>query len=162
MTIHFKHTSGKLTAFFLLLIFVGPLITAHVLYAYREKINFKTTQIGTLFSPPIATAESTFSKDTLGKWQLIYVSRGEESGKRGDKGEDPNMLPILSQIHLGLGKEKHRVNFRIIDANDIPVLKAGQIAIIDPKGFIVLYYPRDCKPQGILKDLRQLLRVSHA
>lgn len=158
---HFKHKGGQLTALFLLLIFMGPLIAAHVMFAYRDKIHFKTTQIGTLCSPAISTQNLAFAKTStasLGKWQLIYISNDATETAV----EDSPMWPILKQIHLALGKEKHRVRVNIVDSKDIPVLKAGQLAIIDPKGFIVLYYSEDCHPPGILKDLRQLLRVSHA
>lgn len=40
------------------------------------------------------------------------------------------------------------------------VMQSGAFYIVDPLGNIVLQYPADVKPAGILRDLQRLLRVS--
>jgi len=146
----------RLSTGFLIAIFMGPLVAAHVLYAWRDNLNFKTTQTGTFLSPPLSAQSLPFFDTTfLGKWQLIYL--------RPKTCDTPcqNLMASLPQIHMALGKEKHRVKYRTLSANvDLP-LKVGEIAIIDPQGWIIMHYPANSDLKGLLRDLRQLLRLSH-
>jgi hypothetical protein len=38
---------------------------------------------------------------------------------------------------------------------------AGRIWIADPLGNLVLSYPRDTDPRGMIADLKKLLKLSH-
>jgi cytochrome oxidase Cu insertion factor (SCO1/SenC/PrrC family) len=38
---------------------------------------------------------------------------------------------------------------------------AGRVYVIDPLGNLMMYYPPDAKPKGMLEDLKRLLRLSH-
>lgn len=49
-------------------------------------------------------------------------------------------------------------NFRLDDA--VNPIKAGRIYISDPLGNLMISYPADINPKGILKDLKKLLRAS--
>ena len=44
--------------------------------------------------------------------------------------------------------------------NDSNPLKAERIYISDPLGNLMMSYPPDINPKGILKDLKKLLRAS--
>lgn len=150
-----------ITLLLLVLVFGLPLLGAHLLYAYRDKISFKTIEAGKLLSPPIDTkALPIFDHSFLGKWQLIYVSPTPC---------DANCQKVISglnQIHLALGKEKNRVilhNLLVKDPKEkiAGTLLQGDIAIIDPEGWLIMQYSSSGDPKGILRDLRQLLRLSH-
>lgn len=40
-------------------------------------------------------------------------------------------------------------------------MNAGRSYIVDPLGNLMMSYPADAEPRGILKDLKRLLRLSH-
>lgn len=157
---------NKLTIAFLVFVFVGPIVVAHALYHFRAHIHFNTLEKGQLFSPPLPTHTLPFFNTSfLGKWQLIHIN---------NENCQPNCPTpeILNRIHLALGKEKHRVTYRSVSLAQntthntiLPasshVLTPGSIHIVDPKGWLIMYYPSPVDPQGILKDIKRLLRFSH-
>jgi len=38
---------------------------------------------------------------------------------------------------------------------------AGRVYLIDPMGNLMMYYPADAQPKGMLEDLKRLLKLSH-
>jgi hypothetical protein len=42
----------------------------------------------------------------------------------------------------------------------IPMLDAERVYIIDPLGNLMMFYPPEADPSGMLKDLRKLLKYS--
>lgn len=149
---------NKLTVAFLVLIFVGPIVVAHALYHFRTHIHFNTLEKGQLFSPPLpATSLPFFNASFLGKWQLIHISNENCQ-------PDCQAPEILDRIHRAIGKEKHRVEYRSVSLlpESSSALTPGSINIIDPKGWLIMHYPSPVDPQGILKDIKRLLRFSHA
>lgn len=143
----------RLTPWLLLLVFVGPWLTAQIIYAKRDQLTFKTIETGTLLSPPIK-AESLpyYNANWLGKWQLVYI--GTEN--------KPEMLAMLKQIREALGKEKHRVSYQLITTPAQSTLTDNTaLLLIDPRGWVIMRYPANPNPIGVLKDFRRLLRYSH-
>ena len=153
-----KTKHNRFITFWLIVVFVLPVVGAYLLYMGRHYFTFKTTQAGLLLSPPIkADAFSFFSKDLLGKWQLIYLNTAVCDS------HCQTTLSHLEKIHFALGKEKSRVAYRpVILHSATPPLMAGEIVIIDPQGWIIMHYPTHADLKGVLRDLRQLLRLSHA
>jgi hypothetical protein len=140
----------------LVLLFALPFLSAYALYSLRHHFIFSTLEAGTLFSPPIQTKQLPFFEAAhLGKWQLIYIQPNLCDS------DCESSISNLDAIHLSLGKESHRVKHRIIPAIQAPSLKQGEIALIDPQGWLVLRYSPSVSPKGILKDLQRLLRFSH-
>ncbi len=39
-------------------------------------------------------------------------------------------------------------------------LEAGRVYLVDPQGFLVMYYEPQSAPAGLLKDIKRLLRIS--
>ena len=156
----YKHSPSKLTLWFLILVFTGPMIGARLLYAHQDKIRFKTTQNGILFSPPREAKELTTDRAFEGKWQLIYLSPS------ACKTNCQTAIQELHHIHQALGKDQPRVILRIVPRQavkqSLPDLKSDEIIILDPKGWLVLKYSNEQDKKGILRDFRQLLRLSHA
>jgi hypothetical protein len=163
-----KKKYHRLTPWLLFLVFFGPWLTAQVIYAKREQLSFKTLETGTLVSPPIQAQSLPFYDSAwLGKWQIVYMSDQNAHTKT-------DIEPMLKQLHKALGKEKHRVAYQIISVQnaslqhpsikevfDRVLLAPGEIALIDPRGWLMMHYPFDPDPIGMLKDIRRLLRYSH-
>lgn len=42
-----------------------------------------------------------------------------------------------------------------------PIDQAGRIYIVDPLGNLMMSYPRDSEPKGLLVDMKKLLKLSH-
>lgn len=148
----------RLTPWLLFLVFFGPWLTAQVIYAKRDQLTFKTLEKGTLVSPAIQARSLPFYDQAwLGKWQIVYMEDSNAHTKT-------DIEPMLKQLHTALGKEKHRVTYQIISVQSIslrPPLAPGEIALIDPRGWLMMHYPPDPDPIGMLKDIRRLLRYSH-
>lgn len=149
-----KTRYNQLAPWLLLLVFVGPWLTAQIIYIKRDQLTFKTTETGTLLSPPVQAQSLPFYDSTwLGKWQIVYANTKQDNAN--------TKIPMLNQLHTALGKEKHRVAYQIISEQNSSVLAPGEIAIIDPHGWMMMQYPSNPDPIGILKDIRKLLQYSH-
>ena len=154
-----KH--NRLIFWFFLLVFIGPWASAHVIYVMRDKFTFKTLETGTLLSPPIQAQSLPFFDATwLGKWQIVYIE--PINCNAGCQ----TLMSMLTKIHAALGKEKYRVQYQIISTREtelVPpnILAPDNIALIDPRGWLIMHYPSHSDPHGILKDLRRLLMYSH-
>ncbi len=147
---------SRATGWILLLVFIGPWVTAHVVYALREQFSFNTVEKGELLSPPIqAQSLPFFDAAWLGKWQILYFTPAECDASC------QTLMPKLKQLHRALAKDQHRVEYRSIQTSGTPLLNATDIAIVDPNGWIMMRYSADIDPQLILKDLRRLLKYSH-
>lgn len=161
-----KTKYNRLTPWVLLLVFVGPWITAQIIYAKRDQLAFKTIETGILLSPPIQAQSLPFYDSSwLGKWQIVYMNT-ENTDATNNNVSYKAIVPMLNQLHAALGKEKYRVAYQIISAQyassqNASVLAPGEIAIIDPRGWLIMHYPPNPDPIGILKDIRKLLRYSH-
>lgn len=149
----------------LLLVFGIPLVGSYLLYMFREHVQFNSCCHGILFSPPLAIQEFDDSSlfmdpSSLHKWQMVVLSP--------DVCDDACQVlqTKYDAIHIALGKDKDRVYKYSVSINKlIPSLesikKEPGIYIIDPKGWLILFYPASVKPKDILTDIRRLLRLSH-
>jgi hypothetical protein len=162
---------NRLTPWLLLLVFFGPWLTAHVIYAKRDQFDFKTIETGIFLSPPIqAQSLSFYDSAWLGKWQIIYMNEVNNDNKNNNVNHN-TIAPILNQLHRALGKEKHRVAYQIIPAQysslqktslqHASLLAPGKIILIDPHGWLIMHYPPGSNPIDVLKDMRRLLKYSH-
>lgn len=111
-----------------------------------------------------------------GRWSLVYlvpVPCAQDCRRA---------LYLLHQIEQALGKDSLRVQRIVHQApgSDAPAwpgqwrlvrpdallsrlhtLRAqGRIYLIDPLGNLMMYYPQDFAPEGLIGDLRRLLKVS--
>ena len=121
--------------------------------------------------------------DFTGKWSLLYWARGQclEVCRRGLYG--------LHQARLAMGKDMDRIQrlmlvpqslagepsiqqrlgedlgLRLLVASEVWLASisdftATPLLIIDPQGYLMMTYPIDADPSGILKDLKRLLKIS--
>jgi cytochrome oxidase Cu insertion factor (SCO1/SenC/PrrC family) len=155
-----KHlTSSKgWTSLGLCVVFLAPMVSAALLYVYRDNININTRRSGELLTPPLESQQLELNVTKfLGKWQLVYLSPASCNS------ECEIQTKFLDNVRIALGKDKTRVVSRRIEKpkGDLP-FKEGSVLIIDPKGWLVLHYtPELFNPKGILEDLRRLLRFSY-
>jgi len=97
--------------------------------------------------------EQLVGKDSLRVQRVILLSRPEKA--LNVVGQYPGQW--LLQL-AGQQRDTFLANFRLKDGID--PLAAGRIYLIDPLGNLMMYYPADFDPYGILKDLRRLLKSS--
>ena len=149
------------TAHGLLLVFSAPLLMAIGLYMGRGYFSFEQVCTGQLYNPPIHSQTlAFFNKNHSGKWQIIYL-RPETCDTSCQQ-----LQNTLAAVYTALGKERERVipQQMTISPQIMTELKTsaqGGTLIIDPQGWLVVYYPPHSEAKGILKDLKRLLRLSH-
>jgi hypothetical protein len=66
--------------------------------------------------------------------------------------------PRMDFVTLATEQFDHLSGFFSID--DTPVGEAGRVYIVDPLGNLMMYYPPEADPRGLLKDLQKLLKYS--
>lgn len=167
---------------------VAPVAASYLLYYFWEPAH--TVNYGKLIEPrrlpdvPLALADgSPFRLSQLkGKWVLVSVDAG-----RCDASCDRKLL-FMRQLRLSQGKEMERVERAwLISDNAAPRAEAvaayggtwlvrarealprlfpaaeqvsEHIYVIDPLGNLMLRFPPDPDPRGMMQDLRRLLRAS--
>lgn len=168
-------TVGALAALFLM-----PLLLSFWMYYCGGWQPASHTNHGELIQPvrPLPQA------DVLqGKWSLIYLGAG------GCDSACRNALLVMRQTRLALNNEMSRVDrfflateeccdreflsrehpgLTIVAAPDRALLdafpvtdRASSIFIVDPLGNLVMRFDARNDPQGLLRDLKKLLKLSH-
>ncbi len=170
-----------LILFLLALIFAAPGLTALYSYQHPQWFLVNTTNKGELLNPPLLFSE--IAKDQS-KWRLIYwYPENCEAAclKKVDK---------LARIRLALGRHLYEVDEwlvvaketqlvdekleKILHEHDIHLLrlstatlaklpvfnKTPRIFIANSKGYLVLAYKENAKPEDIYQDMKQLLKKS--
>lgn len=95
--------------------------------------------------------------DNMKRVQRMYLVRGEVlPGTLNDllDKEYPNMEVVLVPDALA---EQFAPKFLI---DGVAMDAAERVYIIDPLGNLMMYYPADADPSGMLKDLKKLLKYS--
>jgi cytochrome oxidase Cu insertion factor (SCO1/SenC/PrrC family) len=118
-----------------------------------------------------------------GKWTLLYVTKSsctEACEKalykmrqaRFALGEDMQRIQRLMVIPVdaveGLAKKLQGQDaaLRVVSADAAWMARfktgggAAEIFLVDPQGYLIMWYPRDANPSGLIKDLERLLRIS--
>lgn len=161
-----RKTNTKI--FFLILVFIFPIIIGQILYANRKHLPFKTLNHGTLVTPPISIKNTDFLP-TEKKWKVVYIHAG--------KCDLPceKMSYQLQQLNFALGKNSKRVITRVINEenNNLKMLNdqwdfhsnshfilSEKIYLIDPLNNLFMYYPSSTNLMNVLKDLKKVLEVS--
>jgi cytochrome oxidase Cu insertion factor (SCO1/SenC/PrrC family) len=134
------------------LMFLAPAAAAGYILLYPDKINFPTAQHGKLISPP-----QTTSIAATDKWQIVYIQPQQCNL------ECEQQQKILHNVHTALGANQPRVAL-VTMTNDqlLPNIKDNSVLIINPQGLYILHYEAGANHMGLLKDLRRLLKYSHA
>jgi cytochrome oxidase Cu insertion factor (SCO1/SenC/PrrC family) len=158
---------GRLPLALLAAVFLGPLALSFWLYyggaRFRPpgRVNY-----GELVAPPRSLPEvrpTTLAGQPIapgflrGTWSLVYVAAGACDGRCRQA------LADTRAVRLALERDGTRVQ-RVLAAfpdYGAPVAAAGRTYLVDPLGNLLMSYPPGADRAGILKDLKQLLRLSH-
>lgn len=137
----------------LISIFLAPAVGAGYLLFFGHKINFNGSQYGSLIQNPpnigLVSADQ--------KWHIVYV----EPEICNENCEQQKLK--LHKVHTALGADTHRVGIVAINKQQLPAgIATHSILIINPRGLYVMHYAANSDHMGLLKDLRRLLKYSHA
>lgn len=152
--------------YLIVLIFILPMFAGWFLYFYHDHFHFKTLNHGTLVNPAIDAQYLDTEKEK--KWRMIYLFNTvcDEQCKKIDY--------QLHQIQKALGKNHHRVRVITMSGSSLQLQKLqttflehqtgfivqNKIYLVDPRGFLFMYYPSNTDPMNILKDLKKVLEIS--
>ena len=118
-----------------------------------------------------------------GKWTLLYAAESscratcekalyKMRQARFALGEDMQRIQRLTVFPVdaadGLAKKVEGLDAALMvvsaDAPWMERFKAGggaaEIFLVDPQGYLIMWYPQDANPSGLIKDLERLLRIS--
>jgi hypothetical protein len=159
------------------LMFFAPL--AFAFYLYYGGLQWRPghrVNTGELIQP----ARPLNEKSLTGKWTLLYRQQG-----RCDDACQRHLYDTR-QVRTALDREMTRVQRVFIadagccdmsalhemhpdlivknpgtdNAAWLPLLQPNRTYVIDPLGNMMMYYPPDAAPKGMLEDMKRLLRLS--
>ena len=134
------------------LMFLIPVVAAAYILLYADKFNLHQVNHGKLIDPP-----QSININAINKWQLVYVA------PENCDLECQQTQNRLQKLHLALGANQSRVALTFLPKLQInSPINANSIFILDPKGLYIMHYDATANHAGILKDLRRLLKYSHA
>jgi hypothetical protein len=150
----------------LCLLFLAPFLGALLLHLNKADYQLKTVQHGTFVQPAQKLQLRTrYNLNDIelspllepNKWHVIYLS------PQICDGSCQQQKQILGKIHTALGADRERV---IVATTPSSMLsseqKGANILIIDPLGFNIMRYEANFKAKDLVKDLKRLLKYSHA
>lgn len=174
----------------LILIFMAffvPTLLAWLLVLSGWRPGEPTAQHGVLVQPPVPVTELALTRAAGtelqprmfdGRWSMMLIVDGA-------CGNDcAYMLDRLFRVYISLNKDADRVQLLLVLPQEAPVpvnmpdglpllrLPGSTIAelaepesaavhLVDPYGFRMMYYQPPLDAEGLLKDLRRLLRLSN-
>ena len=158
---------SKITLWLLVLLFASPFMIAGILVFNKENLKLTTNQTGQLLNPPFKLQISAAHTVHAQKWKVLFLTK-----EKCNSATCIERKKMLHNLHLALGADKQRVQILTIPSNHIKttepigykalLLTKGSIIIIDPHGNAMMRYAPKANMDGILKDMRRLLKYSSA
>ncbi len=140
----------------------------------------KRFEVSTLTAVDGAPVDETLIR---GKWTLVYI---EPSACLA---ECDQAVYRMRQSRYAMGKDMERVQRLVVAPRPVakeaaerllaydpaltviaaerewivrprPALGQAEIYIVDPQGYLIMWYRADADPAGLIKDLKRLLRIS--
>lgn len=174
---------GRLQLILVLLVAIGPMILATSMYKFKFWVPDNRSFHGEM----IGNGQSRADLGVLAKearWQLLVSAPGACAA------ECRQLVYLARQIQIGLGRDASRASHALASAQPLsadydaqlsreypqlqryplelpryqktaPGLEVPQLWIVDPHGNLVLRYGADVNGKDLLKDLRQLLKLSN-
>ena len=170
------------------LVFILPIATSWWIYYFTDIGKGNVASYGTLIEPPVSLADGSLtgvseSSFLHGKWSLVYVPTGDCAQLCRAR------LAELAALRLSLDRDAARVQnvigssgppqtaalqqflstytspaLLLYDYSTDPVagrhLEPGNIYLIDPLGNLIMKYSEASTAEGIIRDLKRLLRYS--
>lgn len=161
-----QNTKAQFKLFFVLIIFIFPLIIGSLLYHYREHFHFKTSNHGTLMNPAV----NLTSWQSEGKWQIVF------SPQNCCDANCERTMFLLHQLRLILGNDSRRAglvlalektcpqadlhDFKKVELNQFSAMQKNKIYLVDPQNNLFMFYPGNVDLMNVYNDLKHVLQVS--
>jgi len=174
---------GRLQLILVLLVAIGPMILATSMYTFRfwvpDSRSFHGELIGNGQSRAdlgVQTQESRWqllvsapSDCSADCQQLVYLARQIQIGLGRDAGRASHALaiaqPLSADYDAKLSREYPQLQRYSLELSRYqkaaPGIETPQLWIVDPHGNLVLRYGAEVNGKDLLKDLRQLLKLSN-
>jgi hypothetical protein len=162
----------------LLAVFASPAVAAWLSYLYWQPAHF--SNYGILLSPqplelPSLVDEAGNTKPwraLRGKWVLLVVAPG------GCDAQCNENTYLARQVRLAQGRERQRIErvflgperpidwpyaedaYRVAMRQSPDVLANGGLFLVDPLGNLMMAFPAKAQGEGVIRDLRRLLKAS--
>lgn len=146
----------------LFVLFLTPWVLASVCYYGSVTAWLKPKTNGVLLETPINIRDLNLgwvaeprAADLKDKWLVLYrwPARCEAACQESQH--------LLQNAVIALGKDQQRVRLLAVRDNpSLPFLTEGAVALVDPLGWLMLYYTPAIPYKGVLTDLRRLLKFS--
>lgn len=133
--------------------FLIPIVAAAYVMLYADDFNLHKVNHGQLIDPP-----QRLNIATTNKWQVVYVTQPQcDSGCQ-------QLQNRLHKLHTALGANQARVALTTLTSTQLAAtdIAPNSILILNPRGLYIMHYEATTNHSGILKDLRRLLKYSHA
>lgn len=88
--------------------------------------------------------------DDLPRVQRVFLATAQCCDQNYLDAEHPDLIVAKADTPAGVELLSH-----------FPDAAGGRIYIVDPLGNLMMSYPRDAEPRGLLDDLKKLLKLSH-
>ena len=174
---------GRWQLILVLLVAIGPMILATSMYKFKFWVPENRSFHGELFGNGQSRADLGVQADES-RWQLLV------SAPQACEAQCQHLVYLARQIQIGLGRDASRASHALAAAQPLdagysarlareypqlqryplelpryqktaPGIEAPQLWIVDPHGNLVLRYGVDVNGKDLLKDLRQLLKLSN-
>lgn len=95
--------------------------------------------------------------ENLRRVQRLFLATGapEPTGLPHILAEYPDMAVAV------LSPEQAAALAPVFSVEGIPMQGAGNVYLVDPLGYLMMYYRPDADPRGMIEDLERLLKYSH-
>ena len=97
--------------------------------------------------------------DTVWRWLYVQPTSCDDTCQ--------TTLNLLHNARISLGRDQGRITLHCIQdpthtkqSAMLSFLTPGTLAMVDPQGWLMLYYPPAIDYQGVLSDLKRLLKYS--
>lgn len=169
-------TRGRLKLLLLLALFAAPVLAAWLAHAYGPSVP--AGNYGELLPPAPLTlptltdpAGRAAPGETLrGRWLLLVAAPG------GCDAACARMVHLARQVRLAQGREQGRVERVLLGTPEqgwpyrdgayvgalAPLALARGLYLVDPLGNLMMRFPDGADGEGVIGDLRRLLKASGA
>jgi hypothetical protein len=174
----------------LAILFFAPIgLSFYLYYGHSALQPLGRVNRGVLVAPPRELPDRALPSAGAGKWTLLFVGPGECADVCREKLYDTRQVRLaldrdmtrVRRVFVATGNccdrgflEREHPDLITVHADadspllaalavdgQSPVSRSGRIYVVDPLGNLMMWYPADAEPKGMLEDMKRLLKLSH-
>jgi len=174
----------------LAMLFFAPIgLSFYLYYGHSALQPLGRVNRGVLVEPPRELPAGALPPASRGKWTLLFVGPGDCDDRCREKLYDTRQVRLaldrdmtrVQRVFVATGDccdqsflEREHADLITVRADANPLLlaalaagrargtdSAGRIYVVDPLGNLMLWYPAEAQPKGLLEDMKRLLKLSH-